>query len=203
MARLSGTVTYRQRSALPSGSVVRVRLEDVSRQDAPARCLAETEIVTEGEQVPIPFALEAEPTALGERARLALRATIDVEGSLRFATATHHALEAADGPTHVKLVVEPVPDGDEPPLAGTTWELAELGESPVELGSGERAPALVLDPASSRVSGSGGCNRLTGSFELAGGDLRLTPPEHLRRRERARARSRGACSAGPALVERP
>lgn len=44
-ATVTGTVTYRERIALPPGATVTVRLQDVSRADAPAEVLAEEMIV--------------------------------------------------------------------------------------------------------------------------------------------------------------
>ncbi|HJS49792.1 MAG TPA: META domain-containing protein, partial [Gaiellaceae bacterium] len=59
------------------------------------------------------------------------------------------------------------------PLGGTHWILAELEGVAVELGAGENAPHLVLDGESSRLSGSGGCNRLVGSYEVGDDGLRF------------------------------
>jgi putative lipoprotein len=56
IAMIRGTAAYRERMALPPGAVLEVRLEDVSRADAPAELLASATIVTD-RQVPIPFAL--------------------------------------------------------------------------------------------------------------------------------------------------
>jgi putative lipoprotein len=44
-ARVTGSVTYRERIALPPTAVVKARLVDVSRADAPAELLAEHAIV--------------------------------------------------------------------------------------------------------------------------------------------------------------
>src|SRR5690554_6277975 len=54
-ASLSGTVAYRERMALPEGSVIEVQIRDVSLADAPAEVVAQTSITTAGEQVPVPF----------------------------------------------------------------------------------------------------------------------------------------------------
>lgn len=187
--RISGVVTYRARVALPAGAIVRVRLEDVARQDAAATVIAETETVTAGEQVPIAFALDVELADLPEHARLALRATVEVEGRPWFVTTTQVPLP--DDPTGIELVVEPAAKAA-PPLGGTEWELVELGDAPAEAVEGAR-PHLVLDLEESHVSGSGGCNRLTGSFALAEGELRFGPiattrmacPEPIMQREQA------------------
>ncbi|HEX5632928.1 MAG TPA: YbaY family lipoprotein, partial [Gemmatimonadales bacterium] len=56
VAVLTGSVTYRERMALPAGAVVRVELRDVSRADASAALVASQEIRPTS-QVPIPFEL--------------------------------------------------------------------------------------------------------------------------------------------------
>ena len=60
-------------------------------------------------------------------------------------------------------------------LAYTEWALVELDGAPVEIGADEIAPTLVLDLEESRVSGSGGCNRLSGAFALSEDELRFGP----------------------------
>lgn len=62
-----------------------------------------------------------------------------------------------------------------PPLGGTRWLLAQLGDERVPPGESERAPHLVLEPEEGRVYGSGGCNRLMGPIELDGDGLRFGP----------------------------
>jgi copper homeostasis protein (lipoprotein) len=57
------------------------------------------------------------------------------------------------------------------PLENTYWKLTRLGDAPVAVGSRQREPHFILNPESRRVSGSGGCNRLTGSYELNGDRL--------------------------------
>ncbi len=68
----------------------------------------------------------------------------------------------------------PVPDA---PLVGTTWQLAELisGDGPdAAVSSVWREAELVLG-ADGRLSGSTGCNRMMGGFELDGEVLVLGP----------------------------
>ena len=171
MPTISGVVSYRARVALPPGAVVRVRLEDVALQDAPAVLVAEFEVVTQGEQVPIPFALDADLTSTREHARLALRAAIEVDGELRFTTTSQHAL--TDATEDIQLVVDPVGAAPRPSLGGTAWRLVELNGEPVEIADGAPVPNLLLDLEESQVAGSGGCNRLTGTFALSESELRF------------------------------
>lgn len=53
-------------------------------------------------------------------------------------------------------------------LENTYWKLTRLGDGPVPVAPQPRAPHLILHPRSHGVSGSGGCNRLIGSYELEG-----------------------------------
>jgi copper homeostasis protein (lipoprotein) len=57
------------------------------------------------------------------------------------------------------------------PLEKTEWKLVRLGDTAVKGDDLHRRPELVLDPATHRVSGSGGCNRIMGGYELKGDKL--------------------------------
>jgi putative lipoprotein len=81
---LSGEVTYRERIALPAGSTVSVALQDTSRADAPAVTIAETTIVTEGENVPIPFMLTYDAGSINPLATYTLLARIMTGDTLRW-----------------------------------------------------------------------------------------------------------------------
>jgi len=86
-----------------------------------------------------------------------------------------------------------VPDGEVIPLGDTEWRLIELAGAAIELADGERGPHLVFDLEESRVAGSGGVNRILGTFVLAEDELRFGPlattmmagPEGALERERA------------------
>ena len=73
--RVTGSLAYRERIALPEGAVVRVMLVDISLIDAPERVLTEREIRLAG-QVPIAFALDVPPGQIERERRYGVRATI-------------------------------------------------------------------------------------------------------------------------------
>ena len=75
-ATVTGTVSYRERIAIVGDAEVRVELLDVSRQDAPARKLAEQVQTLEGRQVPIPFELTYDADDIDERFTYAVRGEI-------------------------------------------------------------------------------------------------------------------------------
>ena len=57
------------------------------------------------------------------------------------------------------------------PLENTYWKLIRLEDQPVTGISNEKEPYFILNSETGRVSGSGGCNRLTGSYKLDGNHL--------------------------------
>jgi heat shock protein HslJ len=54
------------------------------------------------------------------------------------------------------------------PLENTYWKLTHLGGAPVSVAEKQREAHFILHPAEKRVSGSGGCNRIIGGYELQG-----------------------------------
>lgn len=81
--RVSGTLSYLQRVALPPGSDVIVQLRDVSRMDARADVLAEQRFTTRS-QVPLPFELTVNPGKIDPRMRYTVAARIEQGGKLLF-----------------------------------------------------------------------------------------------------------------------
>jgi copper homeostasis protein (lipoprotein) len=56
-------------------------------------------------------------------------------------------------------------------LEDTYWKLTRLGNDAVLVGEKQREPHVILRSQDRRVGGSGGCNRLAGSYELDGAKL--------------------------------
>lgn len=81
--RVSGTLSYLQRIALPPDSDVIVQLRDISRLDAKADILAEQRFSARS-QVPLPFELLVDPARVDPRMRYAVSARIERAGRLMF-----------------------------------------------------------------------------------------------------------------------
>jgi len=96
---VTGTVTYRQRIALPPNAVVKVRLQDVSRADAPAVLLDEQTVSTNGKQVPIPFTLKYDRAQLQPTHTYAVSAQILVDGKLQWTSTTRHEVLTRGNPS--------------------------------------------------------------------------------------------------------
>jgi len=102
--KVTGTVSYRERIALPAGSVVTVTLQDVSLADAPAKVIAKHRFETNGKQVPFDFKLAYHTSKIDSRHRYSVSARIEVNGKLRFITDTSYPVITDSNSTdHVDL----------------------------------------------------------------------------------------------------
>jgi putative lipoprotein len=116
-ATLTGTVTYRERIALPAGAVITVQLADTARADAPATIVGGQTITTTGEQVPIPFAIAYDPTSIVASHQYTVRATISVGGAVTFRTTSAYPVLTNGNPTRADLVLTMAGPGAESPPA--------------------------------------------------------------------------------------
>ncbi len=93
-ATVSGTITYRERMALPRDAVIRVVIEDVTLADAPARPIASVAFGAAGRQVPIPYTITLnDPKVLEPRHQYALRVRIEsASGELMFINDTRYGV---------------------------------------------------------------------------------------------------------------
>jgi uncharacterized lipoprotein YbaY len=88
-AQVTGKLMYRERIALPPGSVAEVWLLDTSLADAPVVEIAYQKIENPGHP-PISFALDYDPSNIEERKQYGVRATISHDGQLLFTSDTHY-----------------------------------------------------------------------------------------------------------------
>lgn len=86
MAQLNGTVSYRERIALPPEAQIRVAIEDISKADSSSLVVAE-QIIHPSTQVPVPFAIRYDAHAISAGKHYALVAEIrDVANGLLWRT---------------------------------------------------------------------------------------------------------------------
>jgi putative lipoprotein len=104
-AVVSGTVSYKERMALPADAVIEVELADVSKADAAARVIARTTVSPDGRQVPIPFELSYDPSAVSPNGTYAVRAVIRSGGQMLFTTDTRYLVITGGRPSRVNLVL--------------------------------------------------------------------------------------------------
>lgn len=170
---LRGTVSYRERIALPPGAIVEVKLLDVSLADAPARIIAETRI--SGARNPARYALHFDRAQIQPRRRYALQARILHRGQLLFISTSHHGIFDG-GPEQTDIRVErvaaspsPAPERKASPVG--RWLLEDIRRAGVI----DRLQTVLEIAADGRVSGSGGCNRMSGSARISGTRISFGP----------------------------
>jgi putative lipoprotein len=175
---ITGTISYMARMALPANAAIDVRLEDVTLADAPAKLVAENIFSLGGNQVPVPFQLPYNPAEIQPAHRYTVRANITVDGDLLFTTSDMYPVLTHGGGNEVALNLQAVRQGPlQPTVApnafrGTRWMLTELHGKPVTPVANNPA-YIVFDPDQKRYSGSSGCNRIVGTFQLDGNSLQL------------------------------
>jgi len=173
-ARLTGTATYRERIALPADAVFEATLEDVTRADAPAEVIGRTRMDPPGNP-PFKFEIAYDPARIDQSHRYTVRAKITHGDRLMFATDTHYPVLSAGQPGHVDMLMRMPPPTEQTAstaaLENTYWKLVRLGGTAVTVADGQREPHFILQPGEKRVAGSGGCNRMMGSYTLDGSKL--------------------------------
>jgi uncharacterized lipoprotein YbaY len=119
-ASLTGSVTYRPRIALPPNAVVEVKLQEVSRLDAPAVTVAEQRIETKGRQVPIPFELNYDASRINPSYTYVVQARILVDNQLRWINTTAYQVLTRGNPANnLEIVVDPARVSESVPSTAT------------------------------------------------------------------------------------
>jgi putative lipoprotein len=103
---ITGTVTYRNRSALPPTAVIEVTLADISLADAPAKVISTQRIEAGGKQPPFPYELSYDPAQIEPRNTYAVSARITEGNELLFISDTVNPVLTRGAPmTGVDVVV--------------------------------------------------------------------------------------------------
>jgi uncharacterized lipoprotein YbaY/heat shock protein HslJ len=114
-AQVTGSVTYRERIALPPDAIIGVQLADVSVADVAAQTVAESFINAEGRQVPVSFALTYDPAKILPAHHYSVRATIRAgNGLMMFSSAQAYPVLTHGAPSKVNLVLHMVGHGGKP-----------------------------------------------------------------------------------------
>lgn len=89
---VTGSVGYRERIALPANAVITVTLSDVSLADAPSKTITEETFEAGEKSSPFDYSLAFNTADIQPNHTYAVRATIKVDGKLRFTTDTSYTV---------------------------------------------------------------------------------------------------------------
>ncbi len=163
---ICGTITYRERIALPPGAVIQVKLLDVSRQDVAAVEIASQTITTTGEQVPIAFALIYDPAQIQEQSTYVVRAEIYLDEQLSFTTTQMYPVLTKGHGNQVNLILNKVASSPQQ-LSGSKWLLEDLAGTGVV----DNVQTTIEFGVDNRLGGNGGCNRYFTGYQLDGSNF--------------------------------
>ena len=107
-AAISGTVTYRQRIALPTNAVIKVKLLDITHPETQPVVIAEQSYNLGLRQVPVPFSLPYDPEKINPKRAYSLSAKITVDNQVWFATETPNPVLTEGKPSHADLLLQEV-----------------------------------------------------------------------------------------------
>ncbi len=189
---LSGEATYRERTVPPAGAELVVTLEDVSRADVPAREVAAVRRVITGGP-PYAWRIGYDPatvTPARPGSRFVLRARILVGDVLWMTTdqgtpafgqnpkAPQRLVLSRATPSVAAAPAPPAASAPQAPAPGPNllgnWNLSHIGEQ--EVPPNPQRPVAVAHlvfGADGRVTGSDGCNRLSGGYAIEGDRLKF------------------------------
>ena len=103
---VTGTLTYKERIALPDNARITVTLADVSRMDVAAEVISSQAFLADGKQVPFEYQLNFSRQEIVANHTYAVSARIEVDGQLLFITDTaNHVLTDQDESIRKDLVL--------------------------------------------------------------------------------------------------
>lgn len=111
---ISGSVSYRQRSALPPEAVLIIRVQNLTPTGAPARQLAEQRIELAGRQVPILFSTTIDRDLIGKKSHITVAARIEHRGKPLFVSDKNYPALINDQPQAVEINLRPASRGIKP-----------------------------------------------------------------------------------------
>lgn len=170
---VSGTVTYRERMALPADAVVEVWITDVTPGVVTNMALlGEATVQSAGRQVPIPFEIRFEPSRVAPDHLYAVKAAIKGGGQTLFESEAGTHVITRGNPTRVELRLTRFPAGPSGggALGGTTWLLQDLAGAGVL----DNVRATLEFTEEGKVAGAGSCNRFFGSVQTSGETIRFS-----------------------------
>lgn len=161
---VTGTVSYRERIALPKDAVLTVAVDHFDKDGQ--RNLSELTMPLGNQQVPVPFTMSWLSVSGG---RTGVRAQITVDGKVMFHSDRHTMVGSSV--KKLSLVLSKAEVYPQPGLTGQTWELASLGAEAVTLEG--RKPTLEF--ASGKIRGYSGVNQFGGDYESSPGLIQIDP----------------------------
>jgi putative lipoprotein len=191
-AQISGTITFRERVALPKDAIVTVRLEETG--GSVGDLVSELKFSSRGKQLPIKFSMSYEDDSPRTYNRYQVVATIHSNGQLLYQTQSPVAWNPSSNQRldiRLTRARRAIPIDSRAQLYDVVWRLVELGDVRA-IGNSEDVPSIRFNRNDSRVAGNTGVNQFAGAYTLENGRLDFgqmqmtlrAGPQNLMRQER-------------------
>ncbi|MDA7745715.1 META domain-containing protein [Psychromonas sp.] len=165
--KVSGTVTYNERILLTQNVVLTVKLEDTAKQDVAAEVISKQSIDV-NTPPPWSFDLAYDPKAITAKGDYTLRATVSVNGELRFINISR--VPAFDNKEPINIVVSPVSKKQitkQAMLEAHSWTIIELNAEAVNVDKTlNKKVGIHFNAEKKQSSGFAGCNQFSGGYEV-------------------------------------
>lgn len=169
---VTGNIIYRERIALPKGSIINIKLVDISRQDTSSITITEQEIVTNRQQVPIPFKLEYDTKDIKPNHTYAVQARITIQDKLAFISTKVYPVITKGNPNKVEVLVQKISSNSSKSQSYIgEWLLEDLGG----MGVIDNLQTTMQLTEDGKIYGNAGCNRYTGSYTIKDNQLKISP----------------------------
>lgn len=168
LAEVSGTVSYRERMAIPAGSEIRVTLSSYSLKGGQKQ-IAQYQTVTGGKQVPFAFQFSYPMIPTTRDTSLGVIAEIWYGGRVQFQSPKAQIITGQKTAMNLVLTRAMAPTT----FIDKNWQLFELDGQKVETSG--RIPTLMLDKDGKTMFGFGGVNRFSGEYTYSAPSIQLDP----------------------------
>ncbi len=166
---ITGTLLYRERMLLPTGSSVTVTLEDLPYTDTPATVIATTTFKAP-KASPISFSLTYDRGNIQNSRRYTLKATITHQGNTLFHSVNH--VDPFHTPLNI-LLKRSAQKKQKASIADIHWKLLHIEGASVASSEKLKDPNFILKEGN-KVIGFTGCNRFVGTYELHDDRIRFS-----------------------------
>jgi len=103
---VSGNITYREKTSLPTGAIIEVKLLAVSKASTPDVTIGEMLITTNGQQIPIPFSIAYNSNLIDSNYTYVVQASITIDGELWFINDTQYQVITHGNPSAVEIILK-------------------------------------------------------------------------------------------------
>jgi putative lipoprotein len=124
-AAVTGTLTYRDRVALPTNAMATVQIARVYTDRSP-EIIAEQTFTTNGAQPPFTYSIAYDPARIDQNASYTVQSTIKVGDQVRYSTNTIVPVITRGNPTQ-NVAMTLVATGNLPNTSGGAWPLTLAG----------------------------------------------------------------------------